>query len=87
MNRGEAIDQIRIERLRQIELWGEDGKSNPLWLTIITEELGEVAEAILDLRDAQANGSARQRHHAREHLLDEITQVAATAVAWLEDGV
>ena len=44
---------------------------------MLTEEIGEVAEAI-DLLE-QVDSRAR-----REHLITEIVQVAAVAVAWLE---
>lgn len=47
-------------------------------LTILTEEIGEVARELCDWR-----GTARDVEHVRR-LRDELTQVAAIALAWLE---
>ena len=46
-------------------------------LRVIVEELGEVAQAVdwLEASESKAN---------REHLIEELIQVAAVAVAWLE---
>ena len=51
-------------------------------LRVLMEEVGEVAEAI-DLLETCKPGC---KPHARmtNHLRDELTQVAAVAVAWLE---
>lgn len=66
-----VMEMIAQERQRQDAKWGADRVLTPmLWLTILMEEVGEVARAILE-RD-WAN------------LLIEIVQVAAVAVAWLE---
>ena len=66
-----VMEMIAEERQRQDAKWGPDRVLTPmLWLTILMEEVGEVARAILE-RD-WAN------------LLIEIVQVAAVAVAWLE---
>ena len=63
--------QIKEERVRQDEKWGADRHlSNFLWLAILTEEVGEVAKETLE----NCTG-----------LRDELIQVAAAAVAWLED--
>ena len=41
-------DLIQIERNAQDEKWGEQRHSDEKWLTIILEELGEAAKAVLD---------------------------------------
>ena len=81
MNRSEAFAAIRRERQRQLDKWdvphpwGQGDCSNPtlpdiLKATVLTEETGEVARAVLEQDDAQ--------------LQTELVQVAAVAVAWLE---
>lgn len=71
MNRLEAMGYVSLERDRQDEKWGT-GRELPAetWLTIITEEVGECARAILENKPVD--------------LKAEVTQVAATALAWLE---
>ncbi len=65
------ILQIKEERLRQNEKWGEDRHLSPLlWNAILTEEVGEVAKEVLEKCPS---------------LRDELIQVAAVALAWLED--
>ena len=67
-----AIEEIRKERTRQILKWGDNRMlSNWTWIAVITEEIGEVAQAAL-------KGQLPNVHH-------ELIQVAAVAVAWLED--
>jgi hypothetical protein len=51
-------------------------------LRVLVEEVGEVAEAIDHLEQLNSNSNAAARQ--REHLRDELVQVAAVAVAWLE---
>ena len=80
--------RIAAERCRQQELL-KAGKftytcSSPVVddnrkLRILVEEVGEVAEAIERLEM-----SKRGHLPAKEHLREELVQVAAVAVAWLE---
>lgn len=64
----EAIDR---ERDAQDRKWGSQRKQSPFnWVAILTEEVGETAEATLK--------------GTEEHLLSELVQVAAVAVCWLE---
>lgn len=78
---------IREERLRQMRLLASGDilfdcaavTVDPLRkLRVLIEELGEVAKAV-DLLEEHPMIQAR-----RDHLVDEVTQVAAVAVAWLE---
>lgn len=65
-----AIDLVLEERKRQDEKWGTDRNlADELWLTILAEEVGESAEAML--KDLPSK-------------IKEVTQVAAVALAWLE---
>lgn len=81
MRRSEAFTEIRAERARQAAQWGQehgwghgdcasDGVPPIVKAAVLTEECGEVARAVLDKNDDQ--------------LRDELIQVAAVAVAWLE---
>lgn len=81
MNRSQVYQLVDAERDRQREKWrgphqwGEgDCSSNTVHATVkaavLTEECGEVARAVLDQRPLD--------------LRDELVQVAAVAVAWLE---
>ena len=60
---------IRMERGIQNNKWGVQDHSNERWLTILAEEFGEVAKALLESDDGLAN---------------ELLQTAAVCVAWLE---
>ena len=62
-------DLIQIERNAQDEKWGEQRHSDEKWLTIILEELGEAAKAVLEKNE--------------EGLLEETVQVAALLQAWV----
>jgi len=66
----EAFNRIEDERDRQDAKWGEQNLSDDRWMIALVEEVGELAEAIL------ANGKPR-------NLDNELTQVAAVAVAWM----
>lgn len=62
---------IRAERLRQDGRWGANRNLDDLeWLAILTEEVGELAKALLEQHLAQA--------------AEELVQVGAVVVAWLE---
>ncbi len=69
---GRLIDRVVQERARQDFKWGRGfpTRNDDRWLTIATEELGEAAMAIL--KGDEAN------------LTDEILQLAAVCLAWLE---
>jgi NTP pyrophosphatase (non-canonical NTP hydrolase) len=78
-----AVELVAEERKRQDDKWGREyimenrERVHYYWpsspeqkLTILMEEVGEVARAILE--------------HDVQNLREELTQVAALAVAWLE---
>lgn len=64
------FEEVFTERMRQEGKWGEQNHGSPLYLTILTEEVGEVAKAILE--------------HRRDEVRAELVQVAAVAVAFVE---
>lgn len=69
-----VIARVLDERDRQDKKWGTidnfDNRSPHEWMTILTEEVGELAEAFLE-RD-------------QENAIEEATHVAAVAVGILE---
>lgn len=70
------VGDIATERARQDEKWGEQRFLHPLyWLAILTEEVGEVAEAVIEPVDIEIASPEVRR---------ELVQVAAVAVCWLE---
>ena len=73
MTRQEIFEQINEHRKFQDEKFGAENKANTpyRWLTIATEEFGEVAKAILD-------------GEPKENLKKELIQLAAVCVQWLE---
>ncbi len=64
--------EVIAERKRQDAKWGRDflTRNDDRWLAILTEEVGEAAQAIL--KGDEAN------------LLEEVMQCAAVCFAWLE---
>lgn len=63
---------VEAEMDRQDWKWGQQDHADLYWLAILTEELGEVARALVeDDGDGDLTG-------------EEITQCAAVAMQWLE---
>jgi NTP pyrophosphatase (non-canonical NTP hydrolase) len=72
---GDVLSAIAKERQRQNEKWGEQNHPAEIWLAILSEELGEVSQALLHNKfGGKAVGTMRA----------ELVQVAAVAVQWLE---
>lgn len=71
----DVLSQVAAERARQDANWGEQNHDGPLYLTVLEEEVGEVAKAILD---------HRYKGKAAEDIRAELVQVAAVAVAMIE---
>ena len=73
--------EIAVERTRQDKKWGrpEDlpkDRTPEYWLAILMEELGELAEAIVELA---AGGQGWEGT-----IKTELIETAAVAVSWLE---
>lgn len=62
-------DLIQIERNAQDAKWGEQNHSDEKWITILLEEFGEAAKAVLEKND--------------EALLLEVVQIAAVLENWV----
>ncbi len=70
-----AMQSVLAERRRQNEKWGEQNHHDFVWLAVATEELGEVAQAMLhDQFGGDHAGTVR----------DELVQLAAVALQWIE---
>ena len=69
-----ALVDVLIERGRQKERWLDPRMDDQEWLPILVEEVGETAKAI-------GEGVTRDGETPR----DELVQVAAVAIGWIED--
>ena len=65
-----VLRAIRDERNYQDTLWGIQNHSPERWVTILMEEVGEVAKAVLENNNSE--------------YVDEMIQVAAVVIAALE---
>lgn len=70
-----VLDLIYRERARQDAKWGEQNHSDEIWQCILTEEVGELAQAILH---------ARFGGKQADKIAEELVQVAAVSVGWAE---
>ena len=61
---------VAAEMERQREKWGQQMHTDRNWLAILTEEVGEVAKAILQQGDVKT----------------EVVQCAAVALSWLRSA-
>ena len=82
-----ALKDVGDERKHQLKKWGDQHHGHAWWLVIETEELGEVARAIFEWRDDSDAGLLTDQGRAKRDALirSELVQVAAVAVAWIED--
>ncbi len=64
------LKQVATERARQRSIWGEQYHHAEKWISLLTEELGEVAKAVND-RD-------------KDGYVKELIQLAALAIATIE---
>lgn len=72
---GFVLRQVESERHKQSKKWGEQNHDGYRWLAILGEEVGEANKAMLQ---TEFGGSSV------EHLREELIQVAAVAVAFIE---
>ena len=69
--RTSSLELLRNEMKRQRDKWGARSHDSPYWAIILMEEVGEAAKAILD---QSPSGD----------LKDELVQVAAVCISWLQ---
>jgi NTP pyrophosphatase (non-canonical NTP hydrolase) len=81
--RSKIFEEISAERKRQDDKWGIQDHSPLVWLPILTEEVGEVAKAVIDsyIPEMKLLCSADLRINGYRR---ELIQVAAVAVSMLE---
>lgn len=72
---------IAAERRRQDDKWGEQNHDDLAWNAILGEERGEVERAILGLTFMHCDDDISD---LRTNLRDELIQLSAVAVAWVE---
>jgi len=72
-----VLDDIAKERARQNAKWGVQRHPYPVWLMILSEEVGEVAQAM-------QSGQKWSKDTDDKDLYSELIQVAAVAVAIAE---
>lgn len=76
-----AIASVLAERIRQDQRWGADRVlPRDRWLALLAEEFGESATEVNDFNDANDLAITR----SIEKLRSELIQVAAVAIAWVE---
>ena len=71
-----VINDVIDELIRQRELYSVQRHSDLAWLPILTEELGEVAEALQ--KDSKAFKDTDS-----DNLEKELIQIAAVAISWV----
>ncbi len=76
------VQKILSERTRQDVKWGEQNHTDLGWLAILTEEVGEVARCNCHTSLGEAEEQFKEMWE--ESTDDELVQVAAVALAWLE---
>jgi len=67
--------QIMEENIRQINKWGIQNRTPEEWMLYLTEEVGELAQAISE---------HKYRNGSREDIIKEATQVTTLAMKILE---
>lgn len=76
-----VLTAIRDERINQFLKWGFQAHDLPTWLTILSEEVGELSQEVLAKKFFGASN--------REKLRAEAVQVAAVAAAivqYIDEG-
>ena len=77
-----ALNAVRRERERQMQLWGDQNNNHPFeWMAILGEEFGELCEAVNET--FFRNGKHPERG-GYDKIITEAVQVAAVAVQIVE---
>lgn len=72
-----VLDDVKDERFRQEDKWGQQDHDDFKWLAIASEELGEVAKEILTTEFGPQGGG-------HGDIRGELVQAAAVIAAWIE---
>ncbi|MDV3675108.1 hypothetical protein OZ664_20005 [Elizabethkingia sp. HX WHF] len=84
------FNEIRSERQRQDEKWGQQDHKPIEWVAILTEEVGEVAKEAVDFHfdnNLQGLNALSKFEEQRQRLLNyrkELIQVAAVSVSMIQ---
>lgn len=90
IRRARALTLVQQERERQLDKWGEQTHDYAVWMTILTEELGEVSAELLEARLWCFNADGGQPYfqsgltYRLVNMREELAQVAAVALAVIE---
>ena len=79
----QALADVLVERQRQDARWGEQNHQIGTWLTILTEEIGELCRAELALTFGEQDSVAEVNELLRQRRAEAV-QVAAVALAIVE---
>lgn len=83
-----ALAAVEGERNRQTAKWGTQRHSFPVWITVLTEEVGELSQAVLNARqEAFETSDDYEGPQSLSRLLQqrmEAVQCAAVAVSIVE---
>ena len=83
MTKSKIKELIFKERARQDAKWGKQRHQlNSQWMTILTEEIGEVAECVCKTEVPPVKTRARKIW--LKNMKKELVQSAAVIFAWLE---
>lgn len=78
-----TLAAIKAEGMRQDAKWGEQNHEPEVWLSILTEEVGELAQAMLaDRFDSGRDEKLHDSHHDSMEI--EAIQAAAVAAHFVE---
>jgi NTP pyrophosphatase (non-canonical NTP hydrolase) len=71
-----VMGQIKQERERQNEKWGDQDHTDEMWLAILLEEVGEVAKELVQTREKGSSDAYL--------IKKELIHAVAVGVQWLE---
>ncbi len=75
----QAVEMVKSERLRQNDKWGFPQHNTPFeWISILTEEVGELAQAVNDAYFGEGSVEDRAK------VIDEAVHVSAVALSIVE---
>jgi NTP pyrophosphatase (non-canonical NTP hydrolase) len=77
------LSHIAIERASQDDKWGEQNHDPVIWLGILMEEVGELAQTILSWHFDRGRTNKQHVSHST-NMRNEAIQVASVAVAFIE---
>jgi hypothetical protein len=74
----DTLLDVAQERTKQNVKWGQQNHDDLMWTAILGEEVGEACQEVLTEVWGKENGGGHG------DLREELVQVAAVAVAWIE---